>query len=314
MAKKQKPTPLIRSTDADYKTKHGRVFEQNDIKTLLVLDRVIYSLDDRSMEEIVFATMDFKALGKTLYFVVGGQNYEKLKRENPKVQLSGFWHSMFVNNKIDPEQTSHVIISDEVLYKLTMTEHSISTSFEIDANTSIKSNVDSDLVIFEKLQSQFDKAKESKKNSTIKNAIIPISALICVSIGYFAYQSVTEQLIGYGVEKQKIIKSLERTKNNWEEKKKLTYKKDSHAKVNLRALLLPQFEGVKLSGSIGLKNQDITMSTRSSLFLVHGFMRKYKQYTSGSNTPPMEMIKTTQKNKNSDKKKIKTTFYFKGEL
>lgn len=260
--------------------KHNQVFTHDKRQVILLFDRVLLSIDDINNDEFVFATMQDKNSKQTLYFVCKLDVYNQAKNTHKQVLLAGFWHSLFVNDKIDLTNDGiHHLITEELAYLLDYTDGDIESSFTVvsEINADITSNINTEIDHFEVLISPQDKIKaiKLKRNITIYSIVVFWALIGVFGYYYSIYQDSKQQetvsqintfkkdaaVLGHKIIKQK----------------QDVYAFDESLKSKIKALSFLRFKNISLLGDINL-NQVITIKSNTDLSLLQSFVKKYPQY------------------------------------
>lgn len=266
------------------KIKHGVVFTNNKQKIVLLLDRIILSVDEKLDNEFIFANIEYKSVGyknidKTLYFCASFDNYTRFKKKYKKTNISGFWHSLFINNKINLAENKEINIStDDVVYSLQYDQNSIETNFTLigDNDQIVSTTIDDDLVEFIQIISPAEKIKKAR---LIRNITI-IAIVSTWVIGFVAYKQggkIQDDIIKQ--EEQKILK----LKNNIDllDKQLTRARENIITKVpivikNLQHLLTLQFNNINVFGKTNLT--DIKLNSNTDIATLQSFTQKYPYF------------------------------------
>ena len=261
--------------------KHGEIFTHKKHKVVLLLDRVVLSIDDKNDDEFVFTTIKDNKINQVLYFVISSSSYIKFKEQYPKAMLAGFWHSLFVNNKINLSASiDHYLIADELVYQLHIDGGELSTSFVIAEaeDEGVISNIDTDLSKFELLISPADKVKKQRLRRKIKLSVSGLFWLLIV-IGLYAYNiqknakaSTEEQQIA-SIKQQISLQDHQIIKQE-----KSIFKLNKTIKKSIDSLLFLRFKSVGLAGEVDLARA-IEVKSNSDIAFLEAFTKEYKQYT-----------------------------------
>ena len=258
--------------------KHGELFTYNKQQAILLLDKIILSLDDKEDNEFVFTTVQDNNIDRPLYFVVSNANYAKFKKEYPKATLFGFWHSLFLNDKIDLTLENHYLVTDGPTYHLRFKEGELSTAFDISQREEIESNIDTNLSKFEALISQADKSKKQRLQSKIKLAISALSAVIVISVFYLTNIQKESRALMLVQEISTIKQEIAIQEDRIIKLKKAVYKPNPMAKNNLKSLLFLRFKNIDLIGDIDSLNGAVKIKSSSDVSLLAEFTAQYPQY------------------------------------
>lgn len=260
--------------------KHNQVFTHNKQQTILLFDRVLLSIDDKSPDEFVFATIQDENSKQLLYFVCATDSYNEAKKHHPKVFFAGFWHSLFVSNKIDlTNDKAHYHLTEELVYFLNYSDGNIDSGFELvsEIDSSITSNIDAELGRLEVLISPQDKIKaiRRKKNMIIYSLVgfWGVIGLLCYV--YVDYQHSKTQKVTLEINAlNKDVAGLNRKINK---QKQDIYVFDKSLSAKIKALTFLSFRNISLLGDIDLDKPMIAES-KTELHLLQSFVKSYPQY------------------------------------
>lgn len=259
---------------------HGKVFMRDKQQIVLLFDRVILSIDDKNNDEFVFATIQDKNINETVYFVCSLDSYNEAKKVHNKVLFAGFWHSLFINNKIDlSSEGDHHLITNELAYSLCYNDGDIDTSFTLvsEIGAEVVSNIDTKLNQFDALISPQDKihAQRLKNNITIYSILV-----FWLLIGTGSYYYISHKESKHKDIKQEISavkKRLSVLNHTIIIQKQDVYTIDASIQAKIKTLAFLRFKNIDLLGDVNTK-KTINIKSSTHLEILQGFSKQYSQY------------------------------------
>lgn len=168
---------------------HGKIFKHKKQSVVLIYDRIILSIDDKGDEEFVFAIIKDDNIEKTLYFVVSFESYTDFKINYQKAKIVGFWHSLFINNKINlAKHNNYQLKTDESIYTLVYHQKEINISFQLLSQLSEPLDyvdIDTNLDKYSVVISPADKAKKQRLEKLQTLSLIVLFWFVVLTSLYF---------------------------------------------------------------------------------------------------------------------------------
>lgn len=253
---------------------HAKIFKYKKQKIVLLLDKVLLSLDDLKQGEFVFAKIKDNHINKTLYFVTNYTDYTKFKKDY-KAILCGFWHTLFSANQINLSGNSEINIkTEEFVYGVFFDGDVISNTFMLIAQAPDDGLlIDNELITgFSQIISVADKLKKQNKHKKIVIGILAIIWLIVGGVSYYLYQDKV-------ISKLDIIKKISNVKNKTLliNTQIITIKKDVYeinnvAYIQIQKILFLKFKGINITGEVVI-DKNILVDSSTDINVLNSFAK-----------------------------------------
>lgn len=263
---------------------HSKKFKHKEQSIVLLLDDILFSLDDKGDEDFVIDTIFDKNINKTLYFVASFVNYNEFKKNYPKAKISAFWHSLFINNKIDlSKHKKYQLKTNDSIYTLSYNlKNEISVSFKLLSQLKNKQidhqPIDININKFIQIVSPAEKAQKARLEKNYKiSGIAFFWFLLAVSIYIYIDNDKKQEFDT--TSKILILKTkISAAENKIISQNQKIYAANKTVVANIKSLLFLQFKSIQLIGEITLKDQSFKIKSTADLELLHSFVGKYKEY------------------------------------
>ena len=257
---------------------HAKIFKHKRKKIVLLLDKVVLSTDDLESDkgEFIFAQVEDKNINKTLYFVSNYKDYTQFKKDY-KATLCGFWHTLFLANKIDLSTKDKIsIVAKNVVYGVLYDGETLTNFFNITTENGfdVLSINQNSLNIFSEIISQADKVRTKNKSKNRGMFLLSILWLALFSVSYYFYQDELDSKLTILQKVEKIKDETSLVNNKIIIAQKDFYQINDISIRQIKKLLFLRFSGLRFNGEVKI-SEYMWLETSTDFELLKIFSKKH---------------------------------------